>query len=77
MQSNKITRRQFTSRTLKATGAFAALPYLSAHGAESDPLSVNDIHSQLNATRVRAVQRPASSEQLTQIVTQAKEQGRT
>ncbi|MGB8894960.1 MAG: FAD-binding oxidoreductase, partial [Pseudolabrys sp.] len=81
MKNNNITRRDVIGYTATVVGAFLALPYLSARnsfatGATSSAL-VNDIHSQLNPTRVNAVLKPQSAEQLAHIVVSASQQGRT
>lgn len=76
-----ITRRDFTGCTAKAAGAFLGLPYLSSRdslaGEATGSTLVNDIHSQLNPTRVNAILKPTSVEQLAGIVAQASGQGRT
>ena len=76
-----ITRRDFAGYTAKAAGAFLGLPYLSSSdsiaGEATGSTLVNDIHSQLNPTRVNAILKPTSVEQLAGIVAQASEHGRT
>ena len=81
MKNNNITRRDVIGYTATVVGAFLALPYLSARnsfatGATSSAL-VNDIHSQLNPTRVNAVLKPQSAEQLAHIVVSASQQGQS
>ncbi|MGA7388384.1 MAG: FAD-binding oxidoreductase [Pseudolabrys sp.] len=81
MKNNNITRRDVIGYTATVVGAFPALPYLSARNSfATDATSsalVNDIHSQLNPTRVNAVLKPQSAEQLAHIVVSASQQGRT
>ena len=81
MNQGIITRRDFIGYTAKATGAFLALPYLSACGSLTDVTTgstlVNDMHSQLNSTRVNMILKPTSTEELARIVAQASAQGRT
>jgi FAD/FMN-containing dehydrogenase len=75
-----ITRRAVIGCTAKVAGAFLALPYLSAPNSSADTandLLVNDIHSQLNPTRVNKVLKPQSAEQLAHFVLSASQQGRT
>src|SRR5262245_4823878 len=48
-----ITRREFLASSL----AFAAFPY----AAQAAPVFVNDIHSQLNRTRVDRILQPTST----------------
>ena len=54
MKNNDITRRDVISRTAKAAGRFSGAPYLSTRfaNAASGSTLVNDVHSQLNPTRV-------------------------
>jgi FAD/FMN-containing dehydrogenase len=81
MKNNNITRRDVIACTAKVTGAFLALPYLSTRGsianAATSSTLVNDVHSQLNPTRVNEVLKPQSAEQLAHIVVSASQQGRT
>src|SRR5262245_35230384 len=80
MKNNNITRRDVIGCTAKVTGAFLALPYLSTRGSianASTSTLVNDIHSQLNPTRVNEVLKPQSAEQLAHLVVSASQQGRT
>ena len=67
-----ITRRDAVGCAAKVAGAFLALPYLSAPhsyaNAANNLTLVNDIHSQLNPTRVNEVIKPQSAEQLAHIV---------
>ena len=81
MKNNNITRRDVMGCTAKVAGAFLALPYLSARNsfanAATSSTLVNDIHSQLNPTRVNEVLKPQSAEQLAHIVVSASQQGHT
>jgi FAD/FMN-containing dehydrogenase len=81
MKNNNFTRRDAIGCTARVTGAFLALPYLSTRGsianAATSSTLVNDIHSQLNPTRVNEVLKPQSAEQLAHIVASASQQGRT
>jgi len=80
MKDNNITRRDVISCTAKVAGTFLSLAYLPAPDspANADGLTlVNDIHSQLNRTRVNEVLKPQSTEQLARIVLSASQQGRT
>jgi hypothetical protein len=78
---NNITRRDVMGCTAKVAGAFLALPYLLTRGSFANAATgstlVNDIHSQLNLTRVNEVLKPQSAEQLADIVVSASQQGRT
>ena len=66
-----LTRREF----LEAGTAIALAPY--GCGERSAPgVVVNDIHSQLNATRVHRVVQPASADAVVQLVRSANQEGR-
>ena len=66
-----ISRREFLKRTA-AVGLYStALPNL-AFGAE--PIFVNDIHSQLNRTRVSELLQPTSSEEIQAIVRRSRKE---
>ena len=66
-----LTRREF----LEAGTAIALAPY--GCGERSAPgVVVNDIHSQLNATRVHRVVQPASADAVVQLVRSATQEGR-
>ena len=63
MQTRMQTRRQFLRRSVEAGTGLALLPYASeVAGAQEAGVVVNDIHSQLNETRVERVV-PVNSEQ--------------
>ena len=73
-----MKRREFIQRT---SAAWAALslghhPQLWANRASRDVL-VNDIHSQLNATRVHEIERPTSIDALQSVVRTCKREGRS
>ncbi len=73
-----MTRRDILSRSATAAGAFMTAPYLGAFAnAASASALVNDVHSQLNPTRVNRILRPQSVEQLADILRSASRQGRT
>src|SRR6266851_5746460 len=85
MRSTMISRREFID-FLKATCAVAALPNsltgsasaeyarlsAAARTADSSEATVNDIHSQLNATRVNRIIRPLSANDLRSTLITAK-----
>jgi FAD/FMN-containing dehydrogenase len=60
-----ITRRKF----IRTAGLLALAPYLDARGEPE--IWVNDIHSQLNRTRVRALLTPRTLDELAQAVRRA------
>lgn len=60
-----LTRRKF----IRAAGLLALAPYLDAYGERK--IWVNDIHSQLNRTRVRALLTPRTCEELAAAVRRA------
>lgn len=60
-----LTRRKF----IRAAGLLALAPYLDAKGERK--IWVNDIHSQLNRTRVRALLTPRTGEELARAVRRA------
>lgn len=62
-----LTRRKF----IRAAGLLALAPYLDARGEPK--IWVNDIHSQLNRTRVRALLTPRTHDELAQAVRRASE----
>ena len=66
-----ISRREFLRRTTAAGFYSTAFPHL-AFGEE--PIFVNDIHSQLNRTRVSELLQPTSREQLQAIVRRARKE---
>lgn len=64
-----MDRRRFIVDSLKLAGAAAATPWwLTACGTAPRGVLVNDLHSQLNATSVSDVVRPASIDELTEFV---------
>ncbi len=81
MKLENIIRRDFLEFTAKAAGTFLAWPYLpvceSIAGEATAYTLVNDIHSQLNPTRVNRILKPESVEQLAGILAQASAQVRT
>src|SRR5438067_1490239 len=60
-----LTRRKF----IRAAGLLALAPYLDVRGERE--IWVNDIHSQLNRTRVRALLTPRTHDELAQAVRRA------
>lgn len=71
------TRREFlewAARLGAAATAMACRPRRSTADTATGPL-VNDIHSQLNATRVRAIRRPASVDELQAAIRVARRDG--
>lgn len=60
-----ITRRKF----IRAAGLLALAPYFDLRGEPG--IWVNDIHSQLNRTRVRALLTPRNQDELAQVVRRA------
>jgi FAD/FMN-containing dehydrogenase len=68
-----VTRREFLVRTAALVPGLAAC----ARGATpSRPVVVNDIHAQLNATRVAGVERPGSVDDVVRLVRAARADGR-
>ena len=79
MKDRNVTRRAILGGTAKAAAAFGALPYLSMRSSSARAAGstlVNDIHSQLNPTRVNEILNPRSAEQLAHIVASASQQAR-
>lgn len=66
-----LTRRRF----LRTAGLLALAPQLDLHGARE--IWVNDVHSQLNRTRVRSLLVPRSEEELARIVRRFSRDGTT
>jgi FAD/FMN-containing dehydrogenase len=64
-----LTRREF----IRTTALFALAPHILA--AREREIWVNDVHSQLNRTRVRELLRPRSREELAEIVRSASRRG--
>lgn len=73
-----MKRREFIQRTGTAWAALSLgqHPQLWANRASRDVL-VNDIHSQLNATRVHEIERPTSIDALQSVVRTCKREGRS
>lgn len=70
-----LTRREFLEVGATAGAAIALAPY-GCTGERSGPdLVVNDIHSQLNATRVLRIVKPDSLDALSGLVQTAKREG--
>ncbi len=67
-----LTRREF----LEAGTAFTLAPYGCAGERSAPGVLVNDIHSQLNATRVYRIVKPASADAVVQLVRSAGREGR-
>src|SRR5438067_5272625 len=67
-----LTRREF----LEAGTAIALAPYGCAGERSAPGVVVNDIHSQLNATRVYRVVKPGSADAVVQLVRSAAQEGR-
>jgi FAD/FMN-containing dehydrogenase len=70
-----ISRRQLLKQTSQQTAASA--PYstvLTQVAFGTEPILVNDVHSQLNQTRVSEVLRPTSSEEVQAIVHRARKE---
>lgn len=64
-----MDRRRFIVDGLKLAGAAATAPWwLAGCGTTPEGALVNDLHSQLNATQVSGVVRPASVDELTSFV---------
>ncbi len=78
-----VTRRQFLIRTAGLVPGLAACarapvspgPMVSSGPASSGPLVLNDIHAQLNATRVARVERPRSVDDVVRLVRAARTEG--
>src|SRR5215831_12793714 len=68
-----VTRRDFLVRTGALVPALAAC---ARAASPAGPTVVNDIHSQLNATRVAAVERPRSVDEVVRVVRDARNAGR-
>jgi FAD/FMN-containing dehydrogenase len=75
-----ISRREFLESVVRAGTAAAILPGCAPHIAtaiDAGDVAVNDIHSQLNPTRVRRIVRPESTEGVQRIIREAAAQGRS
>src|SRR2546426_6537774 len=71
-----LTRREFLEAGATAGTAIALAPYGCAGERAAPGVLVNDIHSQLNATRVHRVVKPASADAVVQLVRSARQEGR-
>src|SRR3989442_1343284 len=71
-----LTRREFLEAGATAGTALALAPYGCAGERAAPGVLVNDIHSQLNATRVHRVVKPASADAVVQLVRSARQEGR-
>src|SRR5256886_5757330 len=71
-----LTRREFLEVGATAGTAIALAPYACAGERSAPGVVVNDIHSQLNATRVHRVVKPPSVDAVVQLVQSAREEGR-
>ncbi|MEX2110202.1 MAG: FAD-binding oxidoreductase [Gemmatimonadaceae bacterium] len=74
-----ISRREFLESVARIGTAAAVLPGCApqiAAGLHAGDVAVNDIHSQLNPTRVRRIVRPESLEAVERIVREAGAEGR-
>ena len=64
-----LTRREF----IRTAALFALAPHVFAEGEKG--IWVNDVHSQLNRTRVRELLRPRTRDELAEIVRSASRKG--
>src|SRR3989454_5971746 len=71
-----LTRREFLVAGAAAGGGVALATYGCAGERAAPGVLVNDIHSQLNATRVYRVVKPASADAVVQLVRSAGQEGR-
>src|SRR3989442_3306611 len=71
-----LTRREFLEVGATAGTAIALAPYGCAGERSAPGVVVNDIHSQLNSTRVDRVGKPASGDAVVQLVQSARQEGR-
>src|SRR2546423_11801124 len=71
-----LTRREFLEVGATAGTAIALAPYACAGERSAPGVVVNDIHSQLNATRVHRVVKPPSVDAVVQLVQSARQEGR-
>lgn len=70
-----ISRREFIELTAALSGATVVLPGCARRSVIRGGVVVNDIHSQLNETRMRDVHRPASPELLRAAIRTARDNG--
>ncbi len=72
-----LTRRELIKRGTRAGIAAALMPAACTMPApEPEGVWVNDVHSQLNRTRVLSIDRPTNIESLQALVVQARNEGR-
>src|SRR5213596_3090883 len=71
-----LTRREFLEVGATTGAAIALAPYGCAGDRSAAGVVVNDIHSQLNATRVYRIVKPASADAVVQLVRSAGQEGR-
>src|SRR2546429_6591918 len=71
-----LTRREFLEVGATAGTAIALAPYGCAGDRSAPGVVVNDIHSQLNATRLYRIVKPASADAVVQLVRSAGREGR-
>ena len=67
------TRRQFLGGAARAGAGLALLPYMA--GESRTVAVVNDVHSQLNATRVASIVTPHTLDELQRAIVEAKAAG--
>src|SRR3989454_8167699 len=72
-----LTRREFLEVGATAGTAIALAPYACAGERSAPGVVVNDIHSQLNATRVHRVVKPPSGDAVLHLVESARKEGST
>src|SRR5207247_9917704 len=72
-----LTRREFLEVGATTGAAIALAPYGCAGDRSAAGVVVNDIHSQLKATRVPRVVQPPSVDAVVQLVQSARQEGRT
>src|SRR3989441_13161038 len=71
-----LTRREFLEVGAIAGAGVALAPYGCAGERSGPGVVVNDIHSQLNSTRVHRVVKPPSVDAVVQLVQSARQEGR-
>ncbi|MGH7538922.1 MAG: FAD-binding protein [Gemmatimonadales bacterium] len=72
----RLTRREFLELSAAAGAAIALSPSGCARDAAAPGIVVNDVHSQLNATRVHRIAKPDSLDALVDLVRTAKREHR-
>src|SRR4051812_40796509 len=71
------TRREFLKTSGRLSGALALSGYaLNSYGEETAGIEVNDVQSQLNATRVHRILQPTSIDAIQSELTSARNEGR-